>query len=51
VFARRDFSGDAEPYIFHENLSDLEIKLAMSLMEVMFVRERHLTFPEYFHPI
>ena len=33
---------------FHENLSDLEIRLATSLMEVMFVRERHFTFPEYF---
>jgi hypothetical protein len=33
---------------FHENLSDLELKLAMSLMEVSFLRERHFTFHEYF---
>jgi hypothetical protein len=35
---------------FHENLSDLELRLATSLMEAKLVKERHFTFPEYFIP-
>jgi hypothetical protein len=31
----------------NENWYDLEFYLATSLMEAMFVREKHFTFPEY----
>jgi hypothetical protein len=32
----------------YENLPDLELSLATSLLEVMLVRERHFSFPECF---
>ena len=33
---------------YHASLTDLELNSAVSLLEVMFIRERHFTFPEFF---
>jgi hypothetical protein len=33
---------------YRASLNDLELNSAISLLEVMFVRERHFTFPELF---
>ena len=33
---------------YRASLNDLELNSAISLLEVMFVRERHFTFPEFF---
>ena len=33
---------------YRASLNDLELNSAISLLEVIFVRERYFTFPEYF---